>query len=277
MKTFGMTVKLLLLIGLVPLPVIAVADESTEPASTSASANLAATEVTEDDAQTENQDAPNANETASSATESTATEEGGFAEDGSNKKLPLHEHPTIIAMWKRSNELRASVGLAPQRLNPALCKAAQDQAWYMARTGEFDHYVNGNPWTRASKYGYEWQVRENIAYGYYTVKAAFNGWKGSHSHWVSITSDTRDCGFGCAANAEGVIYWAGVYGYGPAEEEAPVAAEQPENTETADVATPAANRGSEEATSGSGVASGGGNYYRPNNRFRLRSLFRFGR
>ncbi len=59
---------------------------------------------------------------------------------------------------------------------------------------------------------------ENIAYGYPGIESCFQGWHYSSGHWAAITSDTPEAGFGCAATADGTLYWAGVYGY-PAQEE----------------------------------------------------------
>ncbi|MBC7855242.1 MAG: CAP domain-containing protein [Pirellulaceae bacterium] len=63
----------------------------------------------------------------------------------------LHRHPTLLAMLRRSNLIRRNVGLRPQRINPALTKAAQDHANYMASTGDFSHYTNGGYQYRAQK------------------------------------------------------------------------------------------------------------------------------
>ncbi len=127
-------------------------------------------------------------------------------------KVPLHAHPTLVRMWDRSNELRASVGLLPHRLSPELCKAAQDHAVYMARTGDFDHYSNGGPWGRASRWGYRGNVNENIAMGQTNVLGAFNAWQYSGGHWANLTSGTIDAGFGYAVSPSGMPYWVAMYG-----------------------------------------------------------------
>ena len=129
---------------------------------------------------------------------------------------PLHRHPTLVAMLRRSNLIRRNVGLRPQRINPALTKAAQDHANYMARTGDFSHYTNGGYQYRAQKYGFKGGVRENIASGFRTVDAAFNTWQGSGGHYASIVSGTSEAGFGYAVSSSGATYWVGVYG-SPAE------------------------------------------------------------
>jgi len=135
-------------------------------------------------------------------------------DDKTARDIPLHEHPTLLAMLKRNNEIRASVGLKPQRINLALCKASQDNAVFMARTGHFDHRgPNGSPWDRAARYGYKGSVRENIAYGYYTVAKAFWGWRNSRSHWDAMICDAPECGFGYYVAESGRPYWVTLYGY----------------------------------------------------------------
>src|SRR5262245_43289767 len=78
-------------------------------------------------------------------------------------KPALHRHPTLLGMLRRSNDVRRRLGLRPHRINPVLTKAAQDQANYMAQTGQFSHYVNGGPQYRAGKYGFRGGVLENLA------------------------------------------------------------------------------------------------------------------
>jgi uncharacterized protein YkwD len=131
---------------------------------------------------------------------------------------PLEEVPEVVGwMLERNNEHRASVGLSPMELDARLCKAAQDHATYLATTGTFDHYVNGNPRTRAAKYGFpvrdltSLEVRENIAGDFQSVTNAFLGWKGSPGHWENILSDCNLCGFGYASGRYGRRYVA-VYG-----------------------------------------------------------------
>ena len=125
---------------------------------------------------------------------------------------PLHRHPTLLAMLRRSNLIRRNVGLRPQRINPALTKAAQDHANYMARTGDFSHYTNGGYQYRAQKYGFKGGVRENIAAGFGSVDGAFNTWQASGGHYASIVSGTSEAGFGYAIGPNGGTYWVGVYG-----------------------------------------------------------------
>ena len=124
---------------------------------------------------------------------------------------PLHRSPTLFGMLRRNNEMRRRVGLFPHRINPALTKAAQDHANYMARTGQFSHYTNGGPQYRANKYGFRAGVRENIAYGSSTIDHTFSMWQNSGAHYASIVSGTSEAGFGYAVSSSGLAYWVGVY------------------------------------------------------------------
>ena len=129
------------------------------------------------------------------------------------ERVRLHEHPTILDMLRKNNAHREVRGYVPHRINPELCKAAQNHAEYMAAGGEFSHYANGGYQGRATKFGYRGSVRENIAWGQQGVVSAFNDWINSSGHYASIMSDTADAGFGLAYSKDGSPYWVGVYGY----------------------------------------------------------------
>jgi hypothetical protein len=98
-------------------------------------------------------------------------------------------------------------------MNPALAAAAQDHANYMARTGQFSHYTNGSPQSRANKYGFGGGVLENIAMGG-GLDNAFVMWTNSGAHYASIVSNTTDAGFGYAVGPNGGTYFVGIYGTG---------------------------------------------------------------
>jgi uncharacterized protein YkwD len=143
-------------------------------------------------------------------------------------RLPLHQHPTLLSMLRRNNELRRRMGLRPQRINPLLTKAAQNHAWFMARTGSFSHYSNRGPSGRAHRFGFGGNVRENIALGQGTVLSAFRSWRNSSGHWASIISNAPEVGFGYARSTSGSPYWVAVYGYPTAEDRKKAAAMTPE-------------------------------------------------
>lgn len=148
-------------------------------------------------------------------------EQKGEPKDGEkvDADRPLHEHPTLLKMLARNNQLRQNRGLRPHRINPALTKAAQDHAAYMARTRVFSHYSNGGPGGRAVRHGFGAGVMENIGYGYGNVEHAFSGWYNSSGHWANMMSNTSDAGFGYAVSPDGTPYWVAVYGTAPKGQE----------------------------------------------------------
>lgn len=128
------------------------------------------------------------------------------------EKTPLHEHETLVDMLAENNRLRASVGLTPQKISPELTRAAQDHAWYMARTGHFSHYSNGGPAGRAIRHGFDGPVAENIAMGHRTIGGVFRGWRASGGHWANMTGHEEFAGFGYGISPSGERYWVAVYG-----------------------------------------------------------------
>jgi len=161
---------------------------------------------------------PTEAETTMPADAESTTQQVSTKQEKETARVPLHQHPTLLSMLLRNNELRRRMGLRPQRVNPLLTKAAQNHAWFMARTGSFSHYSNRGPWGRARRFGFGGQVRENIALGQGSVLSAFRSWRNSSGHWASIISDAPEVGFGYARSAGGSPYWVAVYGY-PTEED----------------------------------------------------------
>lgn len=139
---------------------------------------------------------------------------------------PLHEHPTIVAMWKHNNAWRAAVDLPPMTLSPELTKAAQDQAWFMAKNEEMSHETNGGLKARVDKTGYKPQsLAENIAHNQRSVADVFERWKDSPGHWANIAGKNTEIGCGYAVSAKGEPYWVLVFGtpLPPPPEDAPPA------------------------------------------------------
>ena len=121
-------------------------------------------------------------------------------------------HPTILSMLARNNSTRTSRGMRPMSLSARLTAAAQNHANYMARTGSFSHYTNGNPQGRVAQYGFRGGVRENIAMGQPSVDSAFNTWTASGAHYANMMSHSDVAGFGYAVGTNGQAYWVAVYG-----------------------------------------------------------------
>ena len=119
---------------------------------------------------------------------------------------------TIFMMLDRNNQIRGSRGMSAMRLSDRLTNAAQHHASYMARTGQFSHYANGSPQSRANMFGFGGGVRENIAMGQGSVSSAFQDWTNSSGHYTNMMSHSNAAGFGYAVNSSGQGYWVAMYG-----------------------------------------------------------------
>lgn len=115
------------------------------------------------------------------------------------------------------NEARAREGLSPVSANDALNRAAQSYAETMRDTNCFSHTCQPVPdfVRRAELAGYSpWRtLGENIAYGYQTADAVFNGWMNSPGHRANILNGAfRDMGVGMASGGANGPYWAQEFG-----------------------------------------------------------------
>jgi uncharacterized protein YkwD len=94
----------------------------------------------------------------------------------------------------RVNSLRASLGLPPYTINGALAAAAENQAQWMATTGEVSHVQadGSRPRDRARAAGYDspW-ISENIYAGRMSsTETAWDFWINSPIHYASLTNTT---------------------------------------------------------------------------------------
>ncbi|WP_158265098.1 CAP domain-containing protein [Blastopirellula marina] len=125
----------------------------------------------------------------------------------------LHNHPSLVKMWQHSNSVRAQYGLAAQKMNPELTKAAQDHAWYMAKTGQFSHSVNGGFVARTRRHNYAGSPSgEIILWNAKSIPSCFQGWLNSPGHRAILLSGAREVGYGYAVARDGSTYWVGVFG-----------------------------------------------------------------
>lgn len=121
-------------------------------------------------------------------------------------------------MLAADSRLRAARGKVPRKLDWRLCQAAQDHANYCARTGYFDHHVNGDPRIRARRYGFPAtdsirSVTENMTCITQTVGGAFNAFRNSREHYQTILDDSYDlAGFAVAWEGKPSPVWVAVYG-----------------------------------------------------------------
>ena len=107
---------------------------------------------------------------------------------------------------------RASRGLGPVRLDPALTAMAQRQADAMVAANDLSHDVAGGFSSRVLAAGIDTpRAAENIGGGYYSTEEAFAGWRNSPGHNANLLMPqaTR---FGIAiakdARTSLRVYWA---------------------------------------------------------------------
>jgi uncharacterized protein YkwD len=85
------------------------------------------------------------------------------------------------------NAYRASQGLGPVRLDPALTAMAQRQADAMARANTLSHDAAGSFASRVHAAGLDAsRAAENLGGGYYSTEEAFAGWRASSGHDANL-------------------------------------------------------------------------------------------
>ncbi|MFJ9842303.1 CAP domain-containing protein [Kitasatospora sp. NPDC101155] len=109
------------------------------------------------------------------------------------------------------NEARATAGCPALTVNSQLVQAAQAHSNDMAKTGNLSHTGSdgSSAGDRITKAGFKWSAyAENIAQGYGSAKATFDGWMNSSGHKANILNCTyKDTGI---ADTNG--YWTQVFG-----------------------------------------------------------------
>lgn len=119
----------------------------------------------------------------------------------------LAQGDPVSDLLSRTNQLRAGLGLGAYTLNGALSSAAQNQATWMANTGNVSHVQpdGSRPRDRAAAAGYNspW-VSENIYVGTMaTTDTAWTFWINSAIHYAALTSPNyADVGIAWASGAD---------------------------------------------------------------------------
>ena len=147
-------------------------------------------------------------EEESSEEESSDESEEESSEDSEAEESYTYELPTdgeyyygyAQEVFEKTNALRASLGIAP------LSWSGELEAFAMTRAQEitisFSHYRPGGG--HYSNYGPE---HENIAWGYGSPDAVFEGWYTSYDHYNNLTDVTMSSvGIACY-RYEGILYW----------------------------------------------------------------------
>lgn len=85
------------------------------------------------------------------------------------------------------NAYRASRGLSPVRLDPALTAMAQRQADAMVAANALSHDAAGSFQARVHAAGLDAaRAAENLGAGYYSTEEAFTGWRNSAGHDANL-------------------------------------------------------------------------------------------
>jgi uncharacterized protein YkwD len=121
-----------------------------------------------------------------------------------------------VAIEAKSGEealtkIRSSHGLPLLSLDPALERAAAEQASYMAETGRMEHTTGrGRDFaTRIRSQGINGAAAENIAQGRYDAGGLFTAWMNSSGHRRNMLDPTFSrFGLASAEGRNGVRYWA---------------------------------------------------------------------
>jgi uncharacterized protein YkwD len=117
-----------------------------------------------------------------------------------------------------TNDHRTALGLSRLAPSESLTAAA---TWKAAHMGRFEYMAHDDPappiarsWDeRIRDCGYSSGAGENIAYGYRTPQAVFQGWLDSAGHRRNIENASyKVIGVGAAVNADGTPYWAQIFG-----------------------------------------------------------------
>lgn len=117
-----------------------------------------------------------------------------------------------------TNAHRASIGVGPLAPSESLTDAATWKAAHMAGFQYMSHDDPAPPvgrtWDqRIRDCGYSSGAGENIAYGYRSPEAVFQGWLGSAGHRRNLENASyKVIGVGAAVNSAGTPYWAQVFG-----------------------------------------------------------------
>lgn len=124
---------------------------------------------------------------------------------------PLLAQDDAGELYRRINNLRTSLGLAPYSLNPILSAAALDQAQWMLATGSVSHTRpdGSSPRSRAAAAGYNSNVvSENIYMGSMaSVDTAWTFWINSSVHYAGLTNrNYTEVGIGVARDGGGAAF-----------------------------------------------------------------------
>jgi Cysteine-rich secretory protein family/LysM domain len=164
---------------------------------------------------------------------------------------PTNAQDVVSDLLGRINTLRANLGLSPYTLRPSLSAAAQNQAQWMANTGQVSHVQpdGSRPVDRAQANAYpsSW-VGENIYIGgLATVDDAWNFWLNSAIHYAGLTSSNyNDVGIAMARGENGQAFVLVFGNSGSNSRGSSTVSSNNDNTSSAPAAPPLAIIGNDE-------------------------------
>ncbi len=130
-----------------------------------------------------------------------------------DKKEPTAEEKSIVEI---TNNERETEKLSPLKINAVLSQVARAHAENMARTGMFEHVVEGKtPSDRVKAAGYRFAMcGENIskAEGKFTPAEIVMGWMNSKPHRANIlNAKYTEIGVGIFRTEKGDVYYTQVF------------------------------------------------------------------
>lgn len=124
----------------------------------------------------------------------------------------------VTEVVELTNQHRAELGLEELSVSRSLTRSTLWKAGHMAEYEYLEHDDPAPPMDRSwdqriESCGYSGGAGENIAYGYRSPSAVFEGWLNSPGHRKNIERETYSAiGIGVATNEDGVTYWAQNFG-----------------------------------------------------------------
>ena len=126
---------------------------------------------------------------------------------------PPHAGPNsgdVTTVLGLINAERTRAGLAPVTWNDKVTAAAMAHSVDQAAMSRMTHTGSdgSNAGVRLTRAGFVWHAwGENVAAGYMSVQAVFDGWMGSAGHKAQIFGDYLYIGMAAVASATGTVYW----------------------------------------------------------------------
>lgn len=136
--------------------------------------------------------------------------------------VPIHEAEPVRAGTAETmesallgwiNNARASRGLSKLRVSTALTSLAGDRVAVLAAKNQLSHTLPGCLTCQLNARSIAWNLEGEVlasntwAWGLESARVAFDGWKGSPSHWAILMSANLDTiGIGVAKSSTGTTY-----------------------------------------------------------------------